>query len=374
MLRQLAALTHRVPRAGPRALAVAVYANAEGVELPAKAAGLEGVARVDDAARACGLLCRLWMATGNPALREWAEGLLEFVLWMRAGDGCWFNFIDDWQGIRNRDGVTSAPGVNFWQARAAAALTECAVTLGDAAARAAVDEALPAASAAAVPADVRSLHALAALNLLRAGDDPRLRSLLASWCDEILPRRSGVVLLNFDGESATPHLWGHAQEAVLAGSAKALGREELATAAIQSGDAVFGAAIRSGFDLPSAVPYDVQSAVFVMDFLAAATRGSTYLELGRLPRSWFEGRNPAGAPVYDRAGGRVGDRIDAGRVNRHSGAVANISAGSALLTDPFLLELARNWTGFRPYLSGDLAAAASGDGGGPSAQGGIRHG
>jgi len=61
---------------------------------------------------------------------------------------------------------------------------------------------------------------------------------------------------------------------------------------------------------PERGPYDVHSAVFVMDSLAAATCESSYLELGRPARSWPEGRNPAGAPIYDRAAGRVcdGDR------------------------------------------------------------------
>ncbi|HEY5034766.1 MAG TPA: hypothetical protein VIJ30_06575, partial [Candidatus Dormibacteraeota bacterium] len=76
MLRQLAALTRPLPAAGPRALALAVYSGSIGEHFEARETGVEGVACVDDAARACGLLCRLWAATGNDALRRWAEGLL----------------------------------------------------------------------------------------------------------------------------------------------------------------------------------------------------------------------------------------------------------------------------------------------------------
>ena len=54
MLRQLARLTRPVPVAGPRALTVAVYSQADGQLLDARETGVEGVACVDDAARACG--------------------------------------------------------------------------------------------------------------------------------------------------------------------------------------------------------------------------------------------------------------------------------------------------------------------------------
>ena len=76
MLRQLAALTRRVPAAGPRALALAVYADAKGEHFEARESGVEGVACVDDAARAGVLLYRLWAATGNEDLKRWAAGLL----------------------------------------------------------------------------------------------------------------------------------------------------------------------------------------------------------------------------------------------------------------------------------------------------------
>src|SRR5690348_10487136 len=111
LLRQLAALTRPIPAAGQRALALAVYAGAAGEHFEARESGVEGVACVDDAARASTLLYRLWAATGNDALKDWADGLLEFVLWMHAGGGLWHNFILDWRGARNVEGSTSVAGV-----------------------------------------------------------------------------------------------------------------------------------------------------------------------------------------------------------------------------------------------------------------------
>jgi hypothetical protein len=170
LLRQLAALTHPLPAAGPRALALAVYSGATGEHVEARETGVEGVACVDDAARASVVLFSLWAATGNLAIRRWAEGLLDFVLWMHAGDGLWHNFIFDWEGARNVDGPTSAPGVNFWQGRAMCALAKDGVLNENRV----LIQALDSARSASPPSDVRALHALSLLAILERAPDPRL--------------------------------------------------------------------------------------------------------------------------------------------------------------------------------------------------------
>ncbi len=345
MLRQLAALTRRLQAAGPRALALAVYAGSTGEHFEARERGVEGVACVDDAARACTLLFRLWAATGNDALKRWAEGLLDFVLWMHAGDGRWHNFIYDWQGTRNTDGPTSDAGINFWQARATCALAEVNLVLDQDCARAVLTAALDAAASASVPSDVRAIHALGALALLQRTPDPSLSRHLTAWCDELAECRRDGMLMNSPDERGRPHLWGHVQEAVLADASVVLGRKDLRALAVSSAEAVFVQIIESGFDLPHVHSYDVQSAVFVMDRLAAVTGQPRYGELARKARSWFDGRNPAGAVIFDRAAGRVADGLDDGHLNDRSGAEANISAGLALLDDPMALSTARRWSG-----------------------------
>jgi hypothetical protein len=345
VLRQLAALTRRLPAAGPRALALAVYSGSTGEQFEAHERGVEGVACVDDAARACVLLCRLWAATGNDALRLWADGLLDFVLWMHAGDGCWHNFVYDWQGTRNTEGPTSAAGINFWQARATGALAEVDLLLGRGCAQAVLAGALSAAACASPPSDVRAIHALGALVLLQRAPDAWLSRNLSAWCDELAECRRDGMLMNSPDERGRPHLWGHVQEAVLADASVVLGRQDLRVLAVSSAEAVFAEVIESGFDLPHVHSYDVQSAVFVMDRLAAVTGEPRYGELARKARSWFDGRNPAGAVVFDRAAGRVADGLDDGHLNDRSGAETNISAGLALLADPLALSTARCWSG-----------------------------
>ena len=344
MLRQLARLTRRLPAAGPRALALAVYSDATGEQLQARESGVEGVACVDDAARAGAMLHRLWAATGNDALKRWAEGLLDFVLWMYAGDGLWHNFILDWDGARNVDGTTSAPGINFWQARAAYAIAEMEAAPNEGCARDVLTEALDAAYRASPPSDVRAIHALALLAVLRHAPDHGLTRHLHGWCDELAACQRDGTLMNSPDERGRPHLWGHIQEAVLAEASVGLGRSDLLTVAMTSADAVFGDVIKSGFDLSHVHSYDVQSAVFVMDRLAAITGQERYADMADNARRWFDGRNPARAGIYDRATGRVADGLDDGRVSASSGAEANIMAGLALLGDPEVLSLARGWT------------------------------
>jgi len=331
-----------VPAAGPNALAIAVYSDATGESFGARESGVEGVACVDDAARAITLLAGLWSRTQNKALRLWAEGLLDFVLWMHDGAGLWVNFIYDWNGNKNLQGPTSVPGPNFWQARALEAVTAAASVFNRADARAAATSGFAAAAESKVASNVRAIHSLAALELLRAESDPSLEALLRGWCDEIAAYESSEgILMNSPDERGRPHLWGHVQEAVLAEAGRKLGRPDLIDVSRCSAAGVFAETIDSGFDMPHVSPYDVQSAVFVMDRLHDVTRDPSYSALAADARAWFEGRNPAHLPVYDRNEGKVADGVDQGVVSRDSGAEANISAGLALIDDAFVLEQAR---------------------------------
>lgn len=333
-----------MPAAGPHALAIAVYAGSAGERFEARESGIEGVACVDDAARAASVLYRLWTATGNQALREWADGLLAFVAWMHAGDGLWHNFIFDWDGAKNVAGPTSAAGINFWQARAMLALAETGSAAAQDGNGRLLTRALEAAACAAPASDVRAIHALAALAMLRQGHDDRVAALLGAWCDELAASQRDGILMNSPDERGRPHLWGHVQEGVLAEASAVLGRRDLLAVAISSAEAVFADVIESGFDRQNVSSYEVQSVAYATERLGAISGDSHYTELARLARSWFDGRNPAGAAMYDRATGRVADGLDDGRVSDRSGAEANITACDALVSDPGVLSLARSWT------------------------------
>jgi hypothetical protein len=337
VLRQIARLGRGVPWAGERALAIAVYGDAEGDAVPAQEAGYEGVACVDDAARALELYCDLWDVTRLPWALRWCEGLLDFVLAMQDGDGRWVNFILDWEGARNRDGRTSAAGGGFWQARALLALAHASRILEDERVGDALRRGLPHTVGGDVPADVRVLHMMTVLTLLVDTQDMELLSLLATWSDEVMSCRHGHMLMNSPFERGQPHLWGHLQEGVLADAGVRLGRADLVLAARRSAELVFSGTVRAGFDRPRTQPYDVASAVYVLSRLADVTGASEYSALAAAARGWFDGRNPAGRPVYSRSAGRIGDGLDGNRVSTASGAEANIVGAQALFDDAVTL-------------------------------------
>src|SRR5258706_8608286 len=251
MLRRLARLTRPVENAGGRVTAIAVYADAAVKTFPATDLGYEGVACVDDAARAVVLLCDLWATTRLPPLRTWAEGLAEFLLYMQREDGTFVNFITDWKGTRNESGPTSHPGGAFWNARGARALAKLWMVLGDERAHEGLRLALPAIrESAGVPPDVRAIHAHMASDLLRVGTMPQLRGDLERWSDELAGSRRGSVLLD-NPDQTEPHLWAHIQEGVLAEAGALLHPRGLLAVARASALAYLAPIVESAFDLPT---------------------------------------------------------------------------------------------------------------------------
>ncbi|HET9051484.1 MAG TPA: hypothetical protein VFO60_07250 [Candidatus Dormibacteraeota bacterium] len=338
MLRQIARLSRPVPSAGERAFALAVYGGIEDEHVPAEQAGIEGVACVDDAARALELFCDLWSTTGLAWTLDRCHGLLDFILAMQDADGRFVNFILDWEGAPNRSGRTSIAGGAFWQARGVLALARASRALSDPR----IDPALRrgwrhVVDATEVPPDVRVLHMRAALAQLGGDGDADLRRRLEGWAGELVACRRDGMLMNSPYERGRPHLWGHLQEGVLAEWGALAGRDDVVEVARHSAELVFAGAVDGGFDLPRTQPYDVASAIDVLDTLARVTGEDRYEGLARAARAWFDGRNAAGAPIYDRDAGRVADGIDSGRVSSRSGAEANVVAAQALFPDTVTL-------------------------------------
>lgn len=332
-----------MPAAGPNALAITIYEHPDGV-VHAEESGFEGVACVDDAARLLLVLSQIWARVDgvvNPPpeldwVRRWARGLLEFVLWMQEPDGSWLNFIHDWDGDKNSEGITSRAGQNFWLARGILATQWAAFVFGDEEALEANRKGLAYAAAEEAPPDIRALHLFAAL----FGDDVE-PFLAEKWADELLACRDGDVLKNAELEVGVPHLWGHVQEGALARAARTLSRPDYLDAAIASAEIVIVPAVTSAFGgRESTSPYDVAAAVWSLDQLAGATGDDRWARLASDGRAWFDGRNTAGSAVYDRERGRVADGIDGTRVSDNSGAESNIVAAEVLLD--LAIEAARS--------------------------------
>jgi hypothetical protein len=336
-LHQIRRLTRPVTSAGPAAYAIAVYAepsNSESNSLlewrSAREQGVEGVACVDDAARAIVLYCNIWRRRRLPSARAAASSLLRFLAYMQDEDGRFGNFIFDWSGRRNRAGRTSQAGGPAWQARALHALACAAVVLGGDEWDERFRRALPWVDDAIPYLDVRAVCVLAVLEHWRATGASESADRALAWSHEIAGHVRGSSLLNAPGDSAI-HLWGHLQEAALAETGAMFGQPELVECARMSAESLLLPAVDSGFDFQRVLPFDVSCTVAGLAAVARATSDERYAAAAACGRQWFHGRNTAGRPVYDSRRGRVYDGIDNGQVSRNSGAESNIEGGLALL-------------------------------------------
>ena len=107
MLNRLVSLARYLDVLGPPVLGLAIYADDRGAAFAARETGEEGVACVDDVARALVLWCDLWERTHEPVARTWIDGLLGFCRWAQQADGRFLNFVLDWNGALNVEGATS---------------------------------------------------------------------------------------------------------------------------------------------------------------------------------------------------------------------------------------------------------------------------
>jgi len=337
VLRQIERLTRAVGRAGHEARAIAIYAepgsSATHAGLAARSAhesGFEGVACVDDAARAVVLYCRLWHQSRLEGHRASAYGFLRFLAYMQEPDGRFSNFIFDWTGLRNRSGSTSQPGGGPWQARATQALACAVATFGEPE----WDARLKCAASWLDPPtpylDVRAVGVLAALEHWHATGSSESASRAISWSAEIAAHSSSGRLLNASGVLPI-HLWGHLQERALAATGAAFGRPEMVETARRSAELLLMPAVERSFPFEHVLPFDVSCTIVNLDAVADATREARYAAAAMLGRNWFRGRNTAGQAVYDAERGLVFDGIDDGQVSQNSGAESNIEAALALL-------------------------------------------
>lgn len=322
-----------VPALGPGVIALAVYAHerdGQFVTQPAAEQAFEGVACVDDAARAAVLYSEIWRRYRFDWARTEAEGLLRFTSAMQMSDGAFVNFIADWDGRRQLDTPTSRPGGGPWHARGMHALACGLSAFGDDRYATAFEAGFDLLDQPTPYLDLRAIAVLAALEFWRATGERRVADRALAWAEEIMAARIGDVLPDRAGD-ASVHLWGHLQEAALARIGKESGRDDLVQAAARSADAILAPAARLAFPGPRSMPFDVSSTVAGLDALATATKEARYAELAALGRAWFDGRNAAGEVVYDRERGCVFDGIDGDRVSRNSGAESNVEGALALM-------------------------------------------
>ena len=317
---------------GTGGAALAVYAERHDGQLTLRQAaeqGVEGVACVDDAARAVILYCAIWREHRLPWARDAAQAMLRFVCYMQEDDGRFANFILEWEGRKNLSGSSSFLGGWPWTARAMHALAVGAGALEDADCAERFRRGLVWLDRPCPYFDVRAVCVLAALEYWESTRDASIGERALTWAEEIADAHLGDLLPDASGDQNV-HLWGHLQEVALARVGKAFARVDLVEAARASADIVFVPPVERSFAGLHTLPFEVSCAVLGLAAVAEATGEPRYATYAALARDWFDGRNSAGRPVYDDRAGLVHDGIDDGQLNPNSGAESNVEGALAL--------------------------------------------
>ncbi len=337
VLLHLLRLSHEVA-ARPGVWAVAVYAETQpdGTtaildERLAAETGFEGVACVDDVARAALLALRLYELEAETVALKIAERWLSFLDYMQLPDGRMVNFILGWTGRRNETGATSQAGGAFWTARTIHALGAAYRTTGNQHYKLAFERAWP--STLPDGTDVAALLLLGALDYLKVTADTRIEHDARRLADLIASTTVDGYLVHHPGE-AEVHMWAYDQVTALVEAARHFERPDYLDICEATAVTVFQ---RNAHDGPfrgypsretaGVCAYDVSCCCRGLAALYEATGKQRYM--GWLQRliAWFDLDNPAGRPVYIRDEGRCHDGIEGTHLNANCGAESAIEAG-----------------------------------------------
>jgi multiple sugar transport system substrate-binding protein len=328
---------------------IALYANAPDYKPTGSPQrdGLEGIASVDDAARAAVLYLRAFEQSGDTTTRNAALGLLHFVAAMEQGDGEFYNFIDT-AGHPNTTAVSSRKSMSYWAARSIWALGEAHRVFGHS-----YPEGLAGLDEPTRRAVARLAHDVDAGRLIGGSATATAEALLGLLALQqtdlairtaklLVPLATAKFNARVDSPGASWHAWGTRSVSALAQASTALGRPEFRAAAKLEADALWSRFLLAG-QMPAEIAPDGSAKWFPQIAygvgpmaegfvaLADATGERRYAVLGGLTAAWLLGANPAGVTMYDEKTGRTFDGIDAANnVNRNSGAESTIESLLAL--------------------------------------------
>ena len=368
-------LTERIAFRGDSVAIVHIYANyPDYAWVGAAESGPEGIACVDDAARAAIVSLRHYELTKDDASLARARGLLSFVAGMQTGDGDFYNFIFDDHSI-NETGVTSHKSFGWWGARGVWAMAmghrvlaqvdpSFARGLGDR-----VRRSLPRVDSLLKPYDQSSLvRGYRVPRWLPYGSGADVSSELMMGLAEyvsvtqdtgaqIFLKKLGDGLMTMqDGDEATYpfglhrswesmwHMWGNGQTQALSEAGRLMQDRRMVESAEREARGFYSRLLIDGYskemDVPDStsraqfeqIAYGVRPLAVGLVRLHEATGKEVYLVMAGLAASWLLGNNVLGLPMYDPATGRCYDGIrDSTTMNRNSGAESTIEGLWSLL-------------------------------------------
>lgn len=338
----------------------------------------EGIAAVDDAARAAVVYLRHFETTGTASSREKAEELLRFVMYMQRDNGLFYNFIwDNALRINTTHPNSVANAFEYWAARGVWALGTGArvlKTTNPAFAEQCAEHVrltyphlnallarygettteggrtLPRWLIGETSADATSELLLGLVALYKATPDADLRTMIDRFAE-------GIALMQYGSMNTFPygfhadypggwHGWGSSQM-------QALAEAGVTASAVREAEQFYPRLLVNGW--LHSIMFD--GTVRTYEQIAYATRGVTvgllrlheatgdarYATMAGLAASWFTGNNVADFAMYDGEHGRGYDGINGpGSVNLNSGAESTIEALYSILEVERVPE-ARAW-------------------------------
>jgi hypothetical protein len=342
----------------------------------------EGIACVDDAARAAVVYLRDYELNGNTEHGKAGEELLRFILTMQDESGLFYNFVWDNELTINKTFRTShANDFDWWTARAVWALGVGARVLKtdnpelSAAARFAVERTYPHLDELLskygqtqilhgrhVPLWLVQETAADATSELLLGLHALHQTYPSLKLAELIDRfAEGIERMQWGSMATFPwaahgswrddwHGWGNSQTQALS----ELGRLETA---VREAEHFYPRLLISGWmhsfnlDDPDSIrtfeqiAYAVRAVSVGLLRLHEATGNDRYAVMAGLAASWFTGNNVVGQPMYDPSTGRGYDGINnATHMNRNAGAESTVEALFTVL-EIDSVPVARHWIG-----------------------------
>ncbi len=368
-------LTETIQFYGDTVSIVHIYSNYPDYHwIDAKESGPEGIACVDDAARAAVVYLRHYELTKNKSSLTKAKSLLRFVIKMQTDDGDFYNFIFADHTI-NRAGKTSVKSFGWWASRGVWSISlgyrifkeidpqfadllknRIALSIPHVEMLMKKYGEVKSVGQLRIPqwllyesgADVTSELLLGLTEYYRATNEERIRVLIKKLSDGLMVMQDGNAAtfpygLHRSWETMW-HSWGNSQSFVLAYAGKVLRDTAMVASAEKEARGFYSRLLIDGMlkELDFATPqkrvvyeqiaYGIRPLTLGLLRLYDATGNEIYQKMAGLAASWLFGNNVMHQVMYDEASGRCYDGIsDSSRVNRNSGAESTIEALYTLL-------------------------------------------
>jgi hypothetical protein len=368
-------LTQEIALNGERVSIVHVYSNYPGYEwVEATDSGEEGMACVDDVARAAVVYLKSYELQHDTSSLASARSLLRFVMSMQADDGEFYNFVRRDYSV-NRDGKTSIKSFGWWAGRGVWAMSLGYRLLKDVDAQFAdelkqrIERSLPnveqlighygrtrRVSGFKLPtwllyesgSDATTELMLGLIEFYRTTHDQHVKSYIKKLADGLMTMQDGDWrTFPFGAHRSWEtmwHSWGNSQSHVLAYAGRVLGDKQMIASAEKEARGFYTRLLVDGMlkewnfaepqkkSVYEQIAYGVRPMTLGLLRLYDATKNDVYLKMAGLASSWFYGNNVLHQTMYDSTTGRCFDGIsDLTRLNRNSGAESTIEALYTLL-------------------------------------------